>query len=202
MAANLTAQQVKAVEGQGLRFLKPRAGARALWRILGHRSGQVMVGEVEWDRFVAQRNVGNALYRKVVRDSPRETTVDLAAIAALPPTERRAAVNEAVRGRIATLLHFDDVSDISPQARFTDLGVDSLTAVELKNALESTFGTPLPTSVVFDYPTVANLAEYLEAQLITPATDTEAGAATDEVERLRAASEDELDAELAALRSL
>jgi len=201
MAANLTAQQAKAVEGQGLRFLKPRAGARALWRILGHRSGQIMVGEVDWDRFAAQRNVGNALYRKVVRGSMRETTVDLAAIAALPAAERRAAVNEAVRARIAGLLHFDDVSDISPHARFTDLGVDSLTAVELKNALESTFGTPLPTSVVFDYPTVAHLAEYLEAQL-APTTDTGADAAADEVERLRAASEDELDAELAALRSL
>jgi myxalamid-type polyketide synthase MxaB len=144
--------------------------------------------------------VGNALYRKVVRGSIDQPTVDLGALATLPAAERRTAINEAVRARVAALLHFDDVSDISPHARFSELGFDSLTAVELKNALESTFGASLPTSVVFDYPTVAHLAEFLDGELAHP-TGADVPAA-DEVEMVRALPGADLDAELAALRSL
>jgi myxalamid-type polyketide synthase MxaB len=201
MAANLTTQQAKAVEGQGFRFIKPRAGARALWQVLGQPAGHVLVGQVDWDRFVAQRMLGNALYRQVARGAAAEVaTVDLDALAALPRLERRTAINEAIRARIAALLHFDGIEDISPHGRFLELGVDSLTAVEMKNALESMFRTQLPTSAVFDYPTVAQLAEYIDGQ-VTPAARA-GSAAADEIESLKVLADEDIDAELAALRSL
>jgi len=201
MAANLTAQQAKAVEGQGFRFVKPRAGARALWQVLGQPIGQVLVGEVDWDRFAAQRTIDNALYREVTSGAAADTVaVDLAALVALPRVERRTAINEVIRARIAALLHFDGIEAISPHARFLELGVDSLTAVEMKNALESIFRTQLPTSALFDYPTAAQLAEYIDGQ-VAPATRTDI-AATDEIESLRVLADEDIDAELAALRSL
>jgi len=145
--------------------------------------------------------LGNALYRQVARGAAAEVaTVDLDALAALPRLERRTAINEAIRARIAALLHFDGIEDISPHGRFLELGVDSLTAVEMKNALESMFRTQLPTSAVFDYPTVAQLAEYIDGQ-VTPAARA-GSAAADEIESLKVLADEDIDAELAALRSL
>jgi NADPH:quinone reductase-like Zn-dependent oxidoreductase/acyl carrier protein len=200
MAASLDARMIKGIEGQGMRFLKPRAGARALWQVLGQPAGHVVVGEVDWDRFVAQRPAGNALYRQVARGGRAQLdAVDLDALIALPRAPRQEAINEAVRARVAALLHFDDAGDVPPHARFSQLGVDSLTAVEIKNALESAFRISLPTSVVLDYPAITQLAEFIDEQLAGPRAGHPA---EQEVESLLASSAADIDAELAALRSL
>ena len=46
---------------------------------------------------------------------------------------------------------------------FKDAGLDSLGAVELRNALSESFNMELPASLAFDYPTSAALIAYLMA---------------------------------------
>ena len=200
MAANLNAQMIKGIEGQGIRFLKPRDGARALVKLLGQPVDHVLIGEFDWDRYVAARPAGNALYRQVVRGSAvAQRTVDLDALRALPRVERRATINETIRARIVDLLQFDDIDEVSPHAKFMELGVDSLMATELKNAMETTFKTSLPTSVVLDYPSVTLLAEFVDLQLV-PVVVADPDA--DERDPLRVLADEDIDAELAALRSM
>ncbi|MCX2971925.1 beta-ketoacyl reductase, partial [Streptomyces marinisediminis] len=53
----------------------------------------------------------------------------------LPPTERQTALLDAVRGEVAAALGHPTPTAVAPQRAFTDLGFDSLTAVELRNRL-------------------------------------------------------------------
>lgn len=55
--------------------------------------------------------------------------------------------------------------EVEPQAHFGALGLDSLDAVELTDALAEHLGLDeLPVSLILDYPTPQALAEYLASQ--------------------------------------
>jgi malonyl CoA-acyl carrier protein transacylase/thioesterase domain-containing protein/acyl carrier protein len=85
-------------------------------------------------------------------------TVDLATIA---PAEREGRLLEVVRTEVAAVLGHPDSTAITPDRPFSDLGFDSLTAVELRNRLAGVTGVRLAATLVFDHPTPAALAASL-----------------------------------------
>lgn len=48
---------------------------------------------------------------------------------------------------------------------FTEAGLDSLGAVELRNSLAARFSIELPATLTFDYPTIFSLADHLSTRL-------------------------------------
>lgn len=103
-----------------------------------------------------------------------------------------------IRTRIAGLLHFEGPDDVGVSAKFLELGLDSLSAVELKNSLEVALQVPLSSAIVFDYPSIGLLTEYLEQQLVPQAAAEDEQSADD----VAALSDTEADAELAAMMEL
>ena len=55
------------------------------------------------------------------------------------------------------------IQDLS--STFTELGMDSLTAVELRNRLQTSLECALPATLIYDHPTPALLRDYLVNQL-------------------------------------
>ncbi|MFC9926132.1 type I polyketide synthase, partial [Streptomyces sp. NPDC127190] len=93
---------------------------------------------------------------------------------ALPAGERDAMLLDLVRTHAATVLGHATADAIGTTHTFRDLGVDSLSAVELRNALGLRTGLALPPTLVFDYPTPAALAEHLRRELLAESgTDAE-----------------------------
>ncbi|KAK1177375.1 SDR family NAD(P)-dependent oxidoreductase [Streptomyces sp. NBS 14/10] len=84
----------------------------------------------------------------------------------LPEAERDAVLLDLVRTRAAAVLGHATPDQIGPQQTFRDLGVDSLSAVELRNALGPATGLPLSPTLVFDFPTPAALAAHLRQELL------------------------------------
>jgi acyl transferase domain-containing protein/acyl-CoA synthetase (AMP-forming)/AMP-acid ligase II/NADPH:quinone reductase-like Zn-dependent oxidoreductase/acyl carrier protein len=68
-----------------------------------------------------------------------------------------ALVSEAT----AAVLAHPDPRAITPDRPFKDLGIDSLTALELRNSLSRQAGLTLPTSLTFDHPTPRQVADFL-----------------------------------------
>ncbi|ANN16109.1 hypothetical protein SD37_10985 [Amycolatopsis orientalis] len=101
------------------------------------------------------------LFRSLV---PRRRTVPAGSpesLARLSPEERRQAVNELVRREVVAVLALSGTDAVDQVKAFKELGLDSLTGVELRNRLAAATGLRLPATLVFDYPTPGGLADHL-----------------------------------------
>ncbi|GHJ41995.1 hypothetical protein Sm713_76040 [Streptomyces sp. TS71-3] len=83
-------------------------------------------------------------------------------LAEAPAGERGALLLAEVRTAAAEVLgHTAEPSAVTAHRPLIELGLDSLTAVELRNLLAAATGLPLPTTLLFDHPTPAEVAGYL-----------------------------------------
>ncbi|MFD3924325.1 SDR family NAD(P)-dependent oxidoreductase, partial [Streptomyces sp. NPDC058595] len=91
-------------------------------------------------------------------------------LAELPPEARLTRLTELVTTLVAAVLGHLDSQQLDPGRTFSELGFDSLTAVELRNQLGAATGLQLPSTLVFDYPTQQALAAYLSSRFAETAT--------------------------------
>ncbi|MBS2966860.1 hypothetical protein KGA66_27755, partial [Actinocrinis puniceicyclus] len=88
------------------------------------------------------------------------------------PTQRAALMLTLVRTQAATVLGHNGPERIETTRGFLDQGVDSLTALELRNRLNAATGLSLPTTVVLDHPTPQALADRLAQELSGDSADS------------------------------
>jgi acyl transferase domain-containing protein/NADPH:quinone reductase-like Zn-dependent oxidoreductase/aryl carrier-like protein len=89
--------------------------------------------------------------------------------ATLNPAQQRRHLRDLIRTHLATVLALADPGDIEPSTPFRDLGIDSLTIVELRNRIARATGLRLTEAALFDHPTLDALTQHLHA-LLLPAT--------------------------------
>jgi acyl carrier protein len=86
-------------------------------------------------------------------------------LADLPPSAREQALAELIRGELAAVLGYPEPAAFPAEKRFTDLGFDSLSAVQLRNRLSVFTGIRLPATLVLDHPTLPELTTHVYAKL-------------------------------------
>ncbi|MFG2848879.1 type I polyketide synthase, partial [Kitasatospora sp. NPDC048296] len=109
-----------------------------------------------------------AVFRALIRTPARRAVAAAAGgvtwaqrTAALPADQRAEAVLDLVRTQVATVLGHATPQSIDAERAFKELGFDSLTAVELRNRLITATGLRLPSTLVFDYPTLSAVTGHL-----------------------------------------
>ena len=169
------------LERLGMGLITISSGLAALALVLntsgGSANGVLAALPFHWRQFVAAARkplpqlfaaYGPAEAAAGTSGAGAEAATAAVAEAVVDTTEVEAAVRDAVRSILG--------EDVSPDAPLMAAGLDSLGAVELRSSLEGRLGLALPSTLVFDYPTVAALTQFLAGRLGRASAPT-AGAA-------------------------
>jgi acyl transferase domain-containing protein/NADPH:quinone reductase-like Zn-dependent oxidoreductase/acyl carrier protein/short-subunit dehydrogenase len=207
---------IERMSRQGLAALSIDQGLLALQRAVESGAPQVMVAPIDWKVYFERVSQGvvSPFLAEVAGEvsAPASATSlghgDVGAVdvrrqlADAPPARRLPMLVTFVRERALRVLGGDPARPLDPSTPLGDLGLDSLLAVELRNALSAALGQPLPATLLFDHPTVAAVTEYLATLLkIDGAPQSGQAAPVDEqslLDRVERLSEDELDRLLAS----
>jgi myxalamid-type polyketide synthase MxaE and MxaD len=83
------------------------------------------------------------------------------------PSERQDVLAEYVRAQVVQVLRLDGAHAVDRRHRLMEIGVDSLMAVELQKRLARGLGVEgLPATLIFDYPTIDDIAAYVSRDVL------------------------------------
>ena len=119
----------------------------------------------------------------------------------IPLEKKRDYLATRIQAELCKVLGFSPSQAIDFQKGFFDLGMDSLMAVELKNRLQTVLGHPLPSTLVFKYPTPSALVDYIATKILAQESpeevianaETSAKEAEEVLQKVKQLSEKELE---------
>jgi len=175
MAAGVSHRDQSRWKTRGVDTLPPEKGLEILEQLIGQDIARIGVFRVDWFEFLKQfSNDRLPLFLEAFSQSykasdkqPEQQSEFLKQLESLPVKSRREFLEKHIRSRIAKVLGLTSSEDVEPRQSLFEIGMDSLMAVELKNALETELGRSLRSTLVFDYPTVESLSDYLTGSVLS-----------------------------------
>jgi acyl transferase domain-containing protein/acyl carrier protein len=155
---------------RGFSTLSTKDGIDALTTLLDHERVRTGVFAFEADHWfgmlpsVMESSFFAAMPRAAQGDSPAAGGKVRAELAELPAEERRRFMIDYLAGQIRVILGLSSAS-VEADVPLTNLGFDSLTALQLRNQLEADLALKIPATAVWTHPTPAALGDHLLDQL-------------------------------------
>ncbi len=173
LAANSDLEQQ--LQSKGMGTIDPEQGLDVLEQLLSYSTSQIGVVPINWAQwnqkaskfyadlgFAALPTVTPLMQQKICG----EESFSKEQLESANKTTRHELIIAKVRSLVAKILGLNSTHCVDVHQGFADLGIDSLTSVELRNQLQSSLGCTLSSTLAFDYPTVAKLADYLAEKLL------------------------------------
>ncbi|MGL5834210.1 MAG: SDR family NAD(P)-dependent oxidoreductase, partial [Waterburya sp.] len=160
------------LQQKGIGSIQPEQGIAILEQLLSSALPQVGVIPIDWDLW-QQNNPVTPYYEDLVLaqaasvDRSNSNDVQQQLITACPE-QRQSLFITQISQQVANILGIKDLREIDLALGFSELGIDSLGSVELRNTLQSSYNLKLSQTVIFDYPNLAALTDYLSSLLFNP----------------------------------
>lgn len=196
----------------GVRTISPEAGMQALERAMAAERTQLGVVPLDWPVFLAGYGdrppaffaalaarvaARQTAAKRPTAARPARAATDLRALlAGTAPEERLTTLVAFLCSEAADVLGMANASRIDPDFPLNELGLDSLLALELRTRLGNAVGTKQPSTLLFNYPSVAALTQHFAQELIPSATESGSDALPATASN---ATEEALSAEIAGL---
>ncbi len=173
----------------GILGISTREGLSALETLLGDSGAQTIVAPVNWAQYLAndippgQRKFLSGLQgpqksQAATEKSPAKQESWLPRLESVAKSRWKALLAQRIEEKIRLTLRLDLTQPIIPGQPLQELGLDSLLSIELRNALGVAVNRTLPATLLFNYPTLDALTDFLFRELggdaVPGATDRKA----------------------------
>ena len=184
----------------GLRPFRIEEGLGALEAAMSVDMPQVGVVAADWAQFLARsdKDLPPSPYFAAVRaaggrpETPGSDQRPIAAfrdrLEAAAPGRRPALLRNIVRETSLRVLGLTEANGPADSAPLSEFGLDSLLAVELRNALGKSLGMALSATLLFDHPTIEALSEFLWNEICNTGVSNEKRNVSDRVADLAVGS--------------
>nr|APD71894.1 type I polyketide synthase 2 [Streptomyces sp.] len=170
-AGSLTKASRAMLVRAGLEPLRPETAVEMLDHLVAAGSVEAGVCQVDWGIMLPlYQQAGWPLFHDL---EPGDDTAGATAaaallreLAALDPEERQGVLVGHVLTETAVVLGADSGDEFDSRQGFFDLGMNSITALEMKVRLQRRFDCTLPNTLVFEYPNAEVLAGFLAADVL------------------------------------
>jgi acyl transferase domain-containing protein len=168
--AGMLADAEAAMSEKGFDLIQPEQGLAVFERLLSQALPQVAVMPVRWPEFFAALpfkapNFYQLMLTAQADKDDKQTGGLIRQLNQADCSQRLTILEQAVRQLIAQVLRNPDSADLAARQRLFDIGFDSLLAMEFTRKLNQALDIQLPSTLLFDYPTIEALLNYLSQQL-------------------------------------
>ncbi|MEG4584581.1 SDR family NAD(P)-dependent oxidoreductase [Microcoleus sp. MOSTC5] len=177
MAANLASSDQIRRSARGSGMIPPELGLQVLGELLAQNAVQVGVFSYDWSKFLQQfpNHAYPALFSDLARQEVQQLEKSkqlrvkqlefLRQVQQVSPETRLELLIAHVQEQVAKVLGLSSSQQIAIGQSLNELGLDSLTLIELRNLLESSLSIVLPPRKLLQNPNIIELAEELTQQL-------------------------------------
>jgi acyl carrier protein len=174
MAGRVSERDRQRWKAEGYGTIPPSEGVTLLVRLLRQAGGPgIAVLPIDWPTLFRQFSAGSeppmlaelaAGYAKpaAAKTVRRRLAQELEGIA---PNRRRAAVAAFLHTEAVKVLGLGAAVELDPRQPLNELGLDSLMAVELRNAIAGALERTLPATLLFKHPTLEGLSDFVMGQI-------------------------------------
>lgn len=174
MAARLGEQHINRWQAMGIQTITPEQGIEVLNLLGPSMVTQAAVLPIQWN--VLGRALGEntpPLLRDLISAAPSAARVAssgekawLERLKAANAEDQHAMLHEMVCAQLAGVLGLKSTSNLDTQQSLTEMGVDSLMAVEFSNRLKTALVHPIPSTLAFEYRTIDAVVGYIQSQIL------------------------------------
>ena len=162
MAARVEAQGRRRVLS-GIRPMASRECFECLEIATTAGASQLVIADVDWTRWKNPSCLVSGLVKKeIAPETHAQQDGILHRLENVPVTNRRKILVDYLREEALRILGLSESLFIDERQPLLKMGLDSLMAVEFRNRLAAAMNRPLSATLLFDYPTLGKLADYLD----------------------------------------
>jgi 3-oxoacyl-(acyl-carrier-protein) synthase/SAM-dependent methyltransferase/NAD(P)-dependent dehydrogenase (short-subunit alcohol dehydrogenase family) len=159
-----------ALARRGVTGLTNREALQALENVMAAGAAQMAVVRVDWGRFggpppVKPEQSATPAKPAALRVSPVSPGHIRSKLLDALPRERKAGVLSVLEPMAKDVLGMPEGEVLHPRQPLRDVGLDSLLSLDLRDRIGREIGRPLPATLLFERPTLENLADYILEEL-------------------------------------